>query len=68
MPQAPNPITSLNEGDIAYLQSQIEPFRGTPNAEKEVFRVACTRHILSERGLEDDACAQELFRGVSIGR
>lgn len=66
MPQAPNPITSLNDGDIAYLKSQIEAFRATPNAEKEQFRVACTRHILSERGLQDDACAQELFRGVSL--
>ena len=66
MPQAPNPITSLNEADVAYLQSQIEPFRATPNADKEVFRVACTQHVLTGRGLQEDACAQELFHGVSI--
>ena len=60
--------TSLNEADVAYLQSQIESFRSTPNADKEAFRVACTRHILTGRGLEEDPCAQELFRGVSIVR
>ena len=66
MPPAPNPLTSLSDADVAYLQSQIELFRATPNADKEAFRVACTRHILTGRGLQEDACALELFHGVSI--
>nr|VWP02017.1 Aspartic proteinase [Ganoderma boninense] len=57
----PPPEVSLNESDVGYLQSQLETYRSTPSAEKEAFRLACTRHILGEHGLEEDIFKLDVF-------
>ena len=66
MPPAPVSVTALTDAEVTYLRSQLEGYRATPSPEKEAFRHRCVKHIIGERGLEEDPYKLELLHSVSI--
>ena len=66
MPPAPISVTALTEAEVTYLRSQLEGYRATPSPEKEAFRHRCVKHIIGERGLEEDPYKLELLHSVSV--
>ena len=66
MPPAPTSVTALTDAESSYLQSQLEAYRATPSPEKDAFRQRCVKHIISERGLEEDPYKLELLHSVSV--
>ncbi|KAI1790342.1 hypothetical protein LXA43DRAFT_1062149 [Ganoderma leucocontextum] len=59
MPRA----SDLSETDDSYLTSQIQQYRATPATEKEAFRLACAKHVISQRGLDENEYMVDLFHG-----
>ena len=66
MPPAPVSPTALTDVEVSYLQSELEAYRATPSPEKEAFRQRCVKHIIGERGLEEDPYKLELLHSVSV--
>ena len=59
-------VSDLNQDEISYLQSQIQTYHSTPASEKEAFRLACAKHIIGQRGLDETNYLIEQFHDVSF--